>query len=227
MRFSSCPLLLVSWFPLAAVSCVGTETGNPDVAQVSLRIVSSQPSRIATSGDGASELVVGSAELQVSSLVFYDCSGSEAELEVETASLQDSPEQAIPAGNYCGVRLRAEGDLTDPLSFSAVRGEDSQGIFFGIEEAFVSESSSEIPVSIKADSRLVVALDLADIVPESAVSDLSPANQLDQELILVDSQNNAWLFEEVVSALPSALRVYVDENADGELNEEELAAPLF
>lgn len=228
LRFSAflAPLLLT----LLPLGCVGTETGNPEVAQMSLALVSRQPDRISV-GDSSlgmtPELLVSSGGLVVDSLTLLPCSSSESPTTLAFPGDATATENRaeVPVGDYCGVTLERSDDFAPRLEFSAIASETEQRIEFQVAAQQGLSVRSEAAFTIEEGTHLIIGIDLAHTIGESALSDLNP-NQQDG-VVVVDEENNAWLAEEISMQLPGSIGLYIDENADGILQPGELELSLL
>ncbi len=219
--------LLLSLLPLG---CTGTETGNPEVAQVSLSLISQQPGHISvgdSSFDTASELLVSSGQLRVDSLTLLPCLSSDlpSTLSFEVKSLGSRRIAEVPVGDYCGLSLERHDGSAPSLELRATVPETQQLVEFQVIAQQELVLTYDLPFTIEKDSRLIIGIDLAYAISEGSLSELIPNQQ--GETVLVDETNNWWLAEEISNQLPGAMGLYVDENGDGILQPGELELSLF
>lgn len=210
------------WLPVglcALCHCTGTETGNPvrdeDVG------VAFAPLRATVLREQLGEVVFDSVAIQVTSLAMERCGGGELAVLFQDRSVDllsgEVNDVRIPAGTYCAVRL-GMGSASD--SFAAGRmtsGGQTRLTFESQLRTQVRLSLLEPLVTRGTQPAWIFGVDLA--------AWLSPIDDWldgDDPQLKLDGPQTAALRQ----AQARSLRLYRDESADGQLDAQDIEAPL-
>ncbi len=225
-----------------ALSCVGTEVGNPQDAEVSLEfqgvVASSSTALTLASGIELREAWFVFEEIEIKGGA--DCD-EEAETEFAGVNVVDFISGAqypgydlslIEPGSYCQVNLHIESFEIDDLPRQApseladltilIRGQRSDGKHFelstGSGEALVLEGAFEL---MAGREKLFVAFAVNQWLLEEELNEAEG-----DEMIYINSDDNPEIFAEFIGRLESTALLLRDENQDGVLQPSEVDAPL-
>jgi len=212
-RRSKAPLALA----LLLLGCAGTETGNPSATlELRLRGHSSKP-EIASAGAG-SALAIEQAQVTLDRLELVGCgdTGSVAASDLAVDLLADPADELLfdtSVLDYCGVRVGLSS-----VDITAVRS-DGLPVELASTLAMELQLVTSPPATPFDASSLILGFDLGvwfDTV------DVHGAPAGTDGVVRLDATNNSALLTSFEARTPLALGLFLDDDADGQLDADEL-----
>lgn len=222
----------LSILPLFLVACDspynGTETGNPEELTFEYNATSSDQARVRL-GESTGGISVDTVWLRLGDVEFVDCNDEVrgtltgigfADHGGEEAALQNL---TLPDVSYCGLRTQlfdTEGSPDEPAEISGSALSLSGTLADG--RPFRVTIDEPIPIQLAlpqarlpGENAWLIAFDMAAWLDGDSLDNV-PGDE-----VIVDAENHQWLLESFINRVSNGTSLFVDEDANGQVDEGE------
>lgn len=217
----------------------GTETGNPEVAALTLPLVaSSEAARIGSNAEPRpTELLLLGASLSVSSVSFIRCDQLEVAFEAIELALLGGEPIALPEGQYCSARIAFPKTINGSSNFQLTGIRTTDDADYAIELSLdgtvglerprdISTPGAETPIEVVAGRNYFLVLDIARVLPASDET-VGKTPLSSQGQARIDAVGAPELAARLAENLRASFSLVSDANENGTLELVELEVPLL